>query len=52
MSYKVKGTIASIGQKKALDNGAIVLDYVVNVTSDNGFVTLNDDDYFSVEKEI
>ena len=35
----MKGTIASIGQKKALDNGAIVLDYVVNHTSENGFVT-------------
>jgi hypothetical protein len=39
MSYKVKGMIVSIGQKKTLDNGACVLDYVVNETSDNGYVT-------------
>jgi|TARA_R100000084_G_scaffold55365_1_gene23275 hypothetical protein len=39
MSFKIKGTIASIGQKKALDNGAIVLDYVVNHISENGYVT-------------
>ena len=39
MSFKIKGTITSIGRKKALDNGAIVLDYVVEHTSENGFVT-------------
>lgn len=39
MNYKVKGVIASISNKKALDNGAIVLDYVVNHTSENGYVT-------------
>jgi len=39
MNYKVKGTIATIGEKKALDNGAVVLDYTVNETSENGYVT-------------
>jgi len=39
MNYKVKGTIASIGEKKVLDNGAVVLDYIVNETSENGYVT-------------
>ncbi|QDP51094.1 MAG: hypothetical protein Unbinned3907contig1000_37 [Prokaryotic dsDNA virus sp.] len=39
MGYKVKGEIVSIGEKKVLDNEAVVLDYVVNHTSDNGFVT-------------
>ena len=39
MNYKVKGSIASISEKKVLDNGSVVLDYVVNVTSDNGYVT-------------
>lgn len=38
MNYKVKGKITSIGQKKALDNGAVVLDYIVE-TEDNGYVT-------------
>jgi len=27
MNYKVKGSIASISEKKVLDNGATVLDY-------------------------
>ena len=39
MNYKVKGSIASISEKKVLDNGATVLDYVVDATSDNGYVT-------------
>jgi len=39
MNYKVKGTIASIGEKKVLDNGAVVLDYIVEETSENGYVT-------------
>jgi|TARA_R100000664_G_C2756634_1_gene144577 hypothetical protein len=39
MGFKIKGKIASIGQKKILDNGAVVLDYVVSHTSENGFVT-------------
>jgi len=40
MNYKVKGTITKIGEKKTLDNGAVVLDYVV-IQSDekNGYVT-------------
>lgn len=37
--YKVKGVIKSIGEVKTLDNGAKVLDYVVDVTNDNGYVT-------------
>ena len=37
--YKVKGTITAIGEKKVLDNGAVVLDYVVSETSENGYVT-------------
>ena len=37
--YKVKGQIKSIGEKKVLDNGAVVLNYVVEETSDNGYVT-------------
>ena len=36
--YKVKGTITAIGEKKVLDNGAVVLDYVVSETSENGYV--------------
>ena len=39
MNYKVKGSIASISEKKVLDNGASIVDYVVSVTSDNGYVT-------------
>jgi len=39
MNYKVKGTITKIGEKKLLDNGAVVLDYVVEETSQNGYVT-------------
>ena len=38
--YKVKGVIKSIGQVKDLDNGAKVLDYVIEETSENGFKTL------------
>jgi len=37
--YKVKGQIKSIGEKKVLDNGAVVLNYVVEETSENGYVT-------------
>tara|TARA_B110000459_G_C16406512_1_gene401052 strand:+ start:280 stop:627 length:348 start_codon:yes stop_codon:yes gene_type:complete len=39
MNYKVKGSIASISEKKVRDNGASIVDYVVSVTSDNGYVT-------------
>jgi len=39
MNYKVKGTIATIGEKKQLENGAVVLDYSINHTSENGYVT-------------
>ena len=38
--YKVKGVIQSIGEKKELANGAVVIDYVVNHVSDNGYSTL------------
>lgn len=37
--YKTKGVISKIGEVKTLDNGAKVLDYVVDVTSENGYVT-------------
>jgi len=39
MNYKMKGTITKIGEKKTLDNGAVVLNYVVEETSDNGYTT-------------
>lgn len=39
MSFKMTGVIKSIGDKKTLDNGAVVLDYVVDHTNDNGYVT-------------
>ena len=39
MMYKVKGKIAFIGEKKVLENNALVVDYVVNHTSENGYVT-------------
>ena len=39
MNYKVKGTITSIGEKKTLENGSVVLDYVVEEKSENGYVT-------------
>ena len=35
MSYKTTGVIKSIGEKKTLNNGAVVLDYVVDHTSSN-----------------
>jgi len=38
-NFKVKGTISAIGEAKQLDNGATVLDYVIDNTSDNGYVT-------------
>ena len=38
--YKVKGVIQSIGEKKELTNGAVVIDYVLNHVSDNGYSTL------------
>ncbi len=38
-NFKVRGTISSISEKKTLDNGSVVLDYVVDSTSDNGYVT-------------
>jgi len=37
--YKVKGKIKSISEKKTLDNGAVILDYVLEETSENGYVT-------------
>jgi hypothetical protein len=37
--FKIQGTITEIGEKKVLDGGAVVLTYVVEQTSDNGFVT-------------
>lgn len=40
MSYKTKGVIKSIGQVKELENGAKVLDYVIEETNDNGYKTL------------
>jgi hypothetical protein len=39
-NFKVKGVIKSIGQVKDLDNGAKVLDYVIEETSENGYKTL------------
>ena len=39
MNYKMKGTITKIGEKKTLDNGAVVLDYTVTETSENGYTT-------------
>ena len=39
-NLKVKGVIKSIGQVKELDNGAKVLDYVIEETNDYGFKTL------------
>lgn len=39
MNYKVTGQIKSISEKKTLDSGAVVLNYVVEETSDNGYVT-------------
>lgn len=38
-NFKIKGTISKIGEVKQLDNGASVLDYIVDNTSDNGYVT-------------
>tara|TARA_R110000823_G_scaffold84258_1_gene189646 strand:+ start:28 stop:366 length:339 start_codon:yes stop_codon:yes gene_type:complete len=38
--YKIKGTIHSIGEKKELANGAVVIDYVVNHVAENGYSTL------------
>lgn len=37
--YKIKGTIASIEDVKTLDNGAKVVNYVVDVTNEKGYVT-------------
>lgn len=49
--YKVTGTIKSISEKKVLDNGAVVLSYVVEETSGNGFVTpFNIEMYNSADK--
>jgi len=39
MNYKMTGVIATIGEKKTLDNGAVVLEYTVNETGENGYVT-------------
>ena len=38
-NFKVRGTISKIGEVKQLDNGSSVMDYVVDNTSDNGYVT-------------
>jgi hypothetical protein len=38
-NFKVRGVISKIGEAKQLDNGATVMDYVVESTSDNGYVT-------------
>jgi len=38
-NFKIKGTITAIGEVKQLDNGASVLDYIVDNTSDNGYIT-------------
>lgn len=38
-NFKVKGTISEITEKKVLDNGAAVLDYIVDTTSESGYVT-------------
>lgn len=40
MNYKVKGVITTIGERKELENGATVLDYVVEETAENGHKTL------------
>lgn len=39
MGYKVSGVITQIGEKKELANGAMVLDYVVEETAENGYKT-------------
>ena len=39
MKYKVKGKITTISEKKMLEGGAVVLDYVVEVTSETGYTT-------------
>ena len=39
MNYKMNGIITKIGEKKTLDNGAVVLDYIVEETADNGYKT-------------
>ena len=39
MSFKMSGEITQIGEKKTLDNGAVVLDYIVTETAENGFET-------------
>jgi hypothetical protein len=38
-TFKVKGVIKAIGEPKQLDNGATVLDYIVEVTKENGYKT-------------
>ena len=40
MNYKVKGVITAISEKKVLEGGAVVLDYIVEETSENGYKTL------------
>ena len=39
MSYKVKGKITSIEEVKTLDNGAKVVNYILEHTADNAYVT-------------
>ena len=37
--FKIQGTISKIGEKKEVKDGAVVVDYVVDETADNGYVT-------------
>jgi hypothetical protein len=37
--FKIQGTITKIGKKKEVANGAVVIDYVVDETAENGYVT-------------
>ena len=39
--YKVTGKITSIDEVKTLDNGAKVVNYIVDQTSENGYVTVS-----------
>jgi hypothetical protein len=37
--FKIQGTITKIGEKKEVANGAVVIDYVVDETAENGYIT-------------
>ena len=52
MNHKVKGTIVKIGEKKKLDNGAVVLDYIVKRVSDNGYETLYNMNMYKKEEYV